>query len=47
MMQVKINKVKQNNNKVKDVRAKTPLADVFHSSLATATENSCCLLRGE
>jgi hypothetical protein len=26
----KINKVKQNNNKVKDVRAKTPLAEVFY-----------------
>jgi hypothetical protein len=26
----KINKVKQSNNKVKDVRAKTPLAEVFY-----------------
>jgi hypothetical protein len=34
-MQVKINKVKQNNNKVKDVRVKTPLAEVFQSSPAT------------
>jgi hypothetical protein len=30
MMQVKINKVKQTNNKVKDVHAKTPLAEVFY-----------------
>jgi hypothetical protein len=30
----KINKVKQNNNKVKNVCAKTPLAEVFHSSPA-------------
>jgi hypothetical protein len=28
-MQVKINKVKQNLKKVKDVHAKTPLAEVF------------------
>jgi hypothetical protein len=35
----KINKVKQNNNKVKDVRAKTPLAEVFHSSPAMTLEN--------
>jgi hypothetical protein len=26
----KIKKVKQNSNKVKDVRAKTPLAEVFY-----------------
>jgi hypothetical protein len=40
----KINKVKQNNNKVKDVRAKTPLAEVFHSSPATAPENLMCFM---
>jgi hypothetical protein len=42
-MQVKINKVKQNNNKVKDVHAKTPLAEVFHSFPATAPEKSLML----
>jgi hypothetical protein len=34
----KINKVKQNNNKVKNVCMKTPLAEVFSSFPATAPE---------
>jgi hypothetical protein len=40
----KINKVKQSNNRVKDVRAKTPLVEVFHSSPATAPEKRLILL---
>jgi hypothetical protein len=39
----KINKVKQNNNKVTNVCAKTPLAEVFSSSLATAPEKKLLL----
>jgi hypothetical protein len=46
MMQVKINKVKQNNNKVKDVRAKTPLAEVFHFSPRQRRQKKS-LMRGE
>jgi hypothetical protein len=42
----KINKVKQNNNKVKNVCAKTPLTEVFSSSPATAPEKKLLLSDG-
>jgi hypothetical protein len=44
-MQVKINKVKQNktNNKVKDVRAKTPLAEVFYFLPGNGARKTCLM----
>jgi hypothetical protein len=42
----KINKVKQNNNKVKNVCAKTPLVEVFSSSPTTAPEKKLLLSDG-
>jgi hypothetical protein len=46
-MQVKINKVKQNNNKVKDVRVKNSPCGGLPLFPGDGARKSYCLLRGE